>query len=155
MRTLATLVILVGMVVPGLHGQQRSVSIKFTFDADPRATTQNPAEVGNVLTLRSALRAWTDSVDVFLDQVAMGARDKGWLRARQDERANYSVTVTALPVLTATGAASMTIYSIVIFKPAVGRWEYMQNYVGYSTGAQQAAEGIFRAAVEGINNARR
>ena len=82
----------------------------------------------------------------------MGARDKGWLRARQGERANYSVTVTALPVLTAPG---MTVYSIVIFKPALGSWEYMQNYVGYSTSAQQAADGIFRAAVEGINNARR
>lgn len=142
--------------MPGLHGQQRSVSIRFTFDADPRATTQNPAEVGSVLALRSALRAWTDSVDVFMDQVAMGARDKGWLRARANEKANYMVTVTALPVLTTASAASgMTVYSLVIFKASLGSWEYMQNYVGYSTSAQQAADGIFRAATEGINNARR
>src|SRR5438874_766138 len=109
MRTLVTLGLLASLVVPRLHGQQRPVTIKFTFDADPRATTQNPAEVGNVLALRSGLRAWTDSVDVFLDQVAMGARDKGWLRAREGERANYSVTVTALPVLAEPGG--MTVYS--------------------------------------------
>jgi len=87
---------------------------------------------------------------------ALGARDRGWLRARQGERANYSITVTALPVMTAAGAPNgMTVYSIVIFKPALGGWQYAQNYVGYSTSAQQAADGIFRAATEGINNTRR
>jgi len=152
MRT-AALALGLGTALLGANlDAQSSVKITFTFDADPRPATTAPAEVGNVLALRSALRAWTDSVDVYLDQVALAVRDKGWVRAHAQEAANYLVTITALPVLATQQARGMVVYSVVIFQPgARGQWAYVQNYVGYSQGAQQAAEGVFRAATDAIN----
>ena len=155
MRFPATFAALAALITPALNAQAVPVRINFTFEGEPTATTTAPSEVGSVLARRSALRAWTDSVDVYLDQAALGARDKGWLRSRQGEAANYSVTVVALPVLGFACAKGLTAYSVVIFEPgSYNQWKYLQDYVGYGTSAQDAADGIFRAATEAINDTR-
>ena len=132
---------------------QATTKISFNFDAEVRPATRDPSEVGNVLAQRTALRAWTDSVDVFLDQDAMGAREHGWLRARAGEQANFMLNITALPVMGANGVPTgMVTYSLVLFEPAaLGGWKYVTNFAGYSMNAQEAAHGIFRAAIQGIN----
>jgi hypothetical protein len=150
MRTVVTWGLLLGLVVAPLHGQT-TVRISFAFEGEPRPSTTEPAEVGTILARREALRAWTDSVDVYLDQVALAARDVGWVRARRGEQADYRVTVTALPVLAGNTPTAMTAYSLVVFEPVAGDWKYVQNYVGYSLSAQQAAGGIFRGAMDAIN----
>ncbi len=118
---------------------QSLVKIRFDFDADPRPATTSPGEIGNVLAQRTALRAWTDSVDVYLDQVALAVREKGWARARERENTNYLVSITALPVLVNQQPTGMVVYSLVVFQPGtLSRWDFVQNYVGYSSGAQEA-----------------
>lgn len=151
MRTVVNWGLLLGFMAAPLHSQT-TVRISFVFEGEPRASTTEPAEVGSILARRDALKAWTDSVDVYLDQVTLAARAQGWVRARPREQADYRVTVTALPVLSAGNTPiGMTAYSLVVFEPEGGDWKYVQNYVGYSMSAQQAAGGIFRAAVDGIN----
>jgi hypothetical protein len=150
MRTVASWALLLGLVVAPLHGQT-TVRISFAFEGEPRPSTTEPGEVGNILARREVLRAWTDSVDVYLDQVALTAGGQGWLRARRGEQTDYRVTVTALPVLAGNTPTAMTAYSLVVFEPVAGDWKYVQNYVGYSLSAQQAAGGIFRGATDAIN----
>jgi len=132
------------------------VRILFTFQGTTTAQSADPTEVENVLSARNLIRAWTDSVDVFLDQVALGAQDKGWMRARAGEQAHYSVMIMALPIQGGVcGPLGIMTYSIVLFEPGTGgQWKYLQNLVGYGTSAHQAAGAIFAAATQGINAAR-
>ncbi|HUK20994.1 MAG TPA: hypothetical protein VLV45_05480 [Gemmatimonadales bacterium] len=136
--------------------QPAHVKILFTFQGAPTTQTSDPAEATNVLNARNVMRAWTDSVDVYLDQIALGAQDKGWIKARAGEQANYSVMIVSLPIQGGVcGPLGITTYSIVVFEPGTGgQWRYVQNLIGYGTSAHQAAGAIFAAATQTINAAR-
>lgn len=138
------------------QAQQTIVTINFVFEGTPTPQTADRAEVQNVLAARSVIRAWTDSVDVFLDQLALGAQSQGWRRSHNGEPSNYSVMIVGLPVRGGIcRALGLTTYSMVVFEPATGdQWKFVQNFVGYETSAERAAGAIFTAATQAINAAR-
>jgi hypothetical protein len=138
-----------------IAAQNNQVKIRFSFEGEARARSTNAAEVGSILAVRSALRAWTDSVDVFLDQSFIDAAARGWFRSRGSERADYLVTVLGLPVLNGQQQPTgLTVYSLAVFEAKYGDWKYLTQRVGYDLGAQSAAATMLSGVQASINESR-
>jgi hypothetical protein len=155
MRPLFAIVALAGLSslssVP-LHAQRHSgpATVFFEFDGQDRPSTMNPAEVGDVLAVRAAQKAWRDSVDVLLDQAMMAAGSE-WKRASATEHPRYRASILALPVLRNQQPTGLTVYSLTIFEPGFTGWKYVTTYTGYGVGAQPVTARIVRETIEAIH----
>jgi hypothetical protein len=148
-RTLAFWGLLAALVGP--RQGPDVLRIAFMFDREPRWSSLDRPMDADIEGQRETMGAWADSVDGYLDRVALDARDDGWARARRDEDADYRVLVTALPVLVRDRAPNgLTAYSLVLFERASGDWRYVDHYVGYGARAEEAARRIFRTATDAI-----
>ena len=149
MRTLAIWGLCAGLV--GASQRPDVVRLIFFVDRDAQWSSRERSGDQDMGGQREAVRAWADSVDGFLDGLALDARNDGWARARRDERAEYRVLITGLPVLPRDNAPSgLTAYSLALFEWASDDWKYVDHYVGYADGAEEAARRIFRTATDAI-----
>lgn len=144
MRPPTALLVLALLAPATLAGQ--AMPIRFSFDAVQPAV----GDVGAVIARRQQMRAWQDTVQVYLEQFAPGANVA---LAAERAPANYRVSIVAMPV-TIKGLDAVAM-AVVIFEPgALGNWKYLSHYVAFSPSAQEAAAALLRQTVESINAAR-
>lgn len=150
----AALLSVVGVVGVGSPlAAQTPVRVRYTFDGQSRARAGEADGVSRVLATRQASRAWQDSVEVLLDQ-EMEERGEplGLARAHDGERADYRVSVVALPVLGGDRRPTgLTTYALTLFEPGVTvAWKFVTNSVAYSGSAAAAAAEIATFATRAI-----
>lgn len=142
----ATALLALALVAPAALSAQ-AVPVRFTFDGIQPAI----GDVGTVIARRQQMRAWQDTVQVYLEQLAPGAN-----LALVPERGavNYRISIVAMPVVN-VGAIDAVAMAVVVFEPgAFNTWKYLGHFVAFSTSAQEAATLLLRQAVESINSAR-
>jgi hypothetical protein len=140
---LALLAPLASLAPPALRAQ--AVPIRFSFDG-----AQPPVgSAATVISRRQKMQAWQDTVQVYLEQ---GAPRANVALATERQRANYRVSIVAMPVpLVSDDAVTM---AVVIFEPdAAGSWRYLTHYVAFSRSAQEAAGELLRQTLESIGEA--
>ncbi len=141
----ATALLAFALLAPnGLSAQ--AVPIRFSFDGVQPAV----GDAGTVIARRQQMRAWQDTVQVYLEQYAPAAN---LTLAAERAPASYRVSIVALPV-TMKGQDAVAM-AVVVFEPgALTGWKYVSHYVAFSTSAQEAATLLVRQTVESINTAR-
>jgi hypothetical protein len=142
---IATVLAALVLALPvGLVAQ--AVPIRFSFDAATPAT----GEAGAVIARRQQLRAWQDTVEVYLEQ---GAPAANFRLVQQGQPASYMASIVAMPIAKpGTNAMAM---AVAIFEPAaLGGWKYLTHYIAYDETARDAAAALISQTVESINTAR-
>lgn len=144
MRAVTTLLTLALLAPPAISAQ--AVPVRFSFDGVQPAV----GDAATVIARRQQMRAWQDTVQVYLEQLAPGANLS---LAPERGPANYRVSIVAMPVtLKGSDAVAM---AVVIFEPAVlSNWKYLTHYVAFSPSAQEAAAVLLRQTMDAINAAR-
>jgi hypothetical protein len=138
-------VIAAALLTPSLLCAQ-AVPIRFSFDAASPAT----GDAGAVIARRQQMRAWQDTVEVYLEQGATAANVR---LAAAGAPANYLVSIVAMP-LPRPGINAM-VMAVAVFEPAtLSGWRYLSHYVAYDESAQDAATALLRQTVEAINASR-
>ena len=129
-----------GLLSPGLLPAQ-SVAVRFTFDTS-RSAAGEPAAV---LAQREQMRAWRDTVEILLAQLAPGAG----LRADLPS-ANYMASIVAAPV-DRRGVRGVII-AVAVFEPGESApWRYLAHFAAYAESAREAAGVIIGQTVASVS----
>lgn len=142
----ATALLAIALIAPAAVSAQ-AVPVRFSFDGVQPAV----GDVGTVIARRHQMRAWQDTVQVYLEQLAPGANVS---LVPERGQASYRVSIVALPVTTVPTIDAVAM-AVVLFEPgALGGWKYLSHFVAFNTSAQDAAATLLRMTVEAINAAR-
>jgi hypothetical protein len=121
----------------------QSIVVRFTFDST-RATA---AEPGAVLSERQRMRAWQDTVEVYLAQLAPAS---GLRLAGAELPPNYTASVVAAPV-GRPGVRGMTL-AVVVFEPGTSTaWQYLAHFTAYAESAREAAGSLIGQTVAAVS----
>jgi len=133
------------LAVPAALSAQ-AVPIRFSFDPAPAAV----GDAGTVIARRQQLRAWQDTVQVYLEQ---GASQANLRFVGPNDTANYKVSIAPLPI-NKPGANGVAM-AVVIFEPAGSSdWKYVAHFVAYNETARDAAVALLSQTVQSISAAR-
>ena len=135
--------VLCSVLLPAGLLPAQSVAVRFTFD-----TARAPAgEPGAVLEQRRQLRAWQDTVEIYLVQQAPSA---GLRVASPQSAANYMASIVASPVAR-PGVNGVTL-AVVIFEPGTATpWRYLTHFTAYAESAREAAGSLIGQTVAAVS----
>lgn len=123
--------------------QQKSVTLQVDF---AQQAAVNEAAIGGAF----ITKAWTDSVDIYLN-AEMAQRGPSNL-VRVPTSGNYRLLVQSIPLMAGSNPTGTTAYSLIFFRPPnVGsNWQYITSEIGYTRSAREAAAEMLRMVVSAL-----
>lgn len=119
-----------GLLSSPALAQQRTLLVRIDNGG---ASTGN---AGDVIARRGAMRAWQDSVEVYLERADM---PQGWrLAPAGASSASYLVSVVAIPI-SKPGFSAVAMAVAVMEPGTLVAWKYVTHYVAVAESAEQAA----------------
>ncbi len=145
MRVLIVALCGAALSLPGALPAQ-SIAVRFTFDT----LQASAAEPAAVLAQRQRMRAWQDTVEIYLAQLAPIS---GLSVAGPEAHANYRAAVVATPI--ERPGAPGVLLAVVVFEPGSGTlWSYLAHYAAYAPSAREAAGSLIGQTAAAVSRRR-